>query len=73
MKSDTLFKGVSENIIMLVLVLIIYPKYLIECKCFIPLVKNNVKYNLSIVPSGTKAFILNTKDIWDFCLGGLKG
>lgn len=42
MKSDTLFKGVSENIIMLVLVLIIYPKYLIECKCFIPLVKNNV-------------------------------
>ncbi|WP_425251115.1 hypothetical protein, partial [Helicobacter pylori] len=23
-------------------------------------------------PSRTKAFIPNTKDIWDFCLGGLK-
>lgn len=73
MKSDILFKGVSENIIMLVLVLIIYLKYFIECKCFILLVKNNVKYNLSIVFSGIKVFILNIKDIWDFCLGGLKG
>ncbi|WP_154490223.1 DUF262 and DUF1524 domain-containing protein, partial [Helicobacter pylori] len=25
-----------------------------------------------IVPSGTKAFIPNTKDIWDFCLDGFK-